>query len=117
MNGYTAIMNWFLHDSMDGREVFSSKPSKCALLNPKAWFKDRYSSANRPFTHRGGVVFGGDEYGEKVWWKIDKSVVGRKIEWEIRGWIWLTYWPNKHRTLYNDTRRLEFREVVEVVVG
>ncbi|KAK3229784.1 hypothetical protein Dsin_001665 [Dipteronia sinensis] len=112
--GYSAILNWFLHDSMDGREVFSSKPSKFALMNPKAWFKDRYSSAYRPFTRQGGVIFAGDEYGERVWWKIDKAALGRTMEWEIRGWIWLTYWPNKHRTFYNETRRLEFKEVLHV---
>ncbi|KAH7548307.1 hypothetical protein JRO89_XS14G0099400 [Xanthoceras sorbifolium] len=112
--GYSAILNWFLHDSMDGREVSSSKPSKFALMNPKAWFKDRYSSAYRPFTRQGGVIFAGDEYGEKVWWKIDKSAIGKTMEWEIRGWIWLTYWPNKHRTFYNETRRLEFREVLQL---
>lgn len=115
--GYSAILNWFLHDSMDGREVFSSKPSKMALLNPKAWFKDRYSSAYRPFTRQGGVIFAGDEYGERVWWKFDKTVAGRTMEWEIRGWIWLTYWPNKHRTFYNETRRLEFREIIHLNIA
>ncbi|KAF3971728.1 hypothetical protein ACB098_06G136400 [Castanea mollissima] len=114
VNGYSANLNWFLHDSTDGREVFSSKPSKISLVNPKAWFKDRYSSAYRPFTRQGGVVFAGDEYGEKVCWKVDKSAIGRTMEWEIRGWIWLTYWPNKHKTFYNETRRLEFREIVHL---
>ncbi|KAL2340937.1 hypothetical protein Fmac_008877 [Flemingia macrophylla] len=37
--GYSANLNWFLHDSMDGKEVFSSRPSKFAVLNPKSWFK------------------------------------------------------------------------------
>ncbi|KAL2227373.1 uncharacterized protein LOC105160840 [Sesamum indicum] len=110
--GNTAILNWFLHDSVDGREVFSSKPSKFAMLHPKAWFKNRYSSAQRPFTRQGGVIFAGDEYGERVSWKVDKGCMGRSMEWEIKGWIWLTYWPNKHRTFYTESRRLEFREVV-----
>ncbi|KAG4377051.1 hypothetical protein GLYMA_18G023400v4 [Glycine max] len=43
--GYSANLNWFLHDSVDGKEVLSSKPSKFAMLNPKSWFKNRYSSA------------------------------------------------------------------------
>ncbi|KAJ4720146.1 Neuronal PAS domain protein [Melia azedarach] len=115
--GYSTILNWFLHDSMDGREVFSSKPSKISLLNPKAWFKDRYSSAYRPFTRQGGVIFAGDEYGEKVWWKLDRAAVGKTMEWEIRGWIWLTYWPNKHRTFHNETRRLEFREILHLNIA
>ncbi|KAM7277200.1 hypothetical protein ACFE04_019066 [Oxalis oulophora] len=114
--GYSEILNWFLHDSTDGREVVSSKPSKMAMINPKSWFKDRYTSAHRPFTRQGGVIFAGDEYGDKAWWKVDKSVVGKTMEWEIRGWIWLTYWPNKHKTFYTGTRRLEFRETVHLKI-
>lgn len=114
--GYSVNLNWFLHDSIDGREVFSSKPSKISLLNPRAWFKDRYSSAYRPFTRHGGVIFAGDEYGQHVNWKIDKSAIGSTMEWEIRGWIWVTYWPNKYRTFYNETRKLEFRELLNVEI-
>lgn len=110
--GNSANLNWFLHDSVNGREVFSSKPSKLALVHPKAWFKHRYSNVNRPFTRQGGVIFAGDEYGEKLNWKVDKACMGRSMEWEIKGWIWLTYWPNKHMTFYTETRRLEFRDVV-----
>ncbi|XP_022746645.1 uncharacterized protein LOC111296542 [Durio zibethinus] len=117
VNGYSGALNWFLHDSVDGREVVSSKPSKFALINPKAWFKDRYSSVYRPFTRQGGVIFAGDEYGEKIWWKVDKSAMGKTMEWEIRGWIWLTYWPNKHRTFYNETRRLEFGEIFHLNIS
>ncbi|CAI9774924.1 unnamed protein product [Fraxinus pennsylvanica] len=105
VHGNTAILNWFLHDSVNGREVFSSRPSKFALLQPKAWFKHRYSNAYRPFTRQGGVVFAGDEYGESVSWKVDKACMEESMEWQIKGWIWLTYWPNKHRTLYTETRR------------
>ncbi|KAK6135764.1 hypothetical protein DH2020_030459 [Rehmannia glutinosa] len=116
--GNTANLNWFLHDSVDGREVFSSKPSKLALLHPKAWFKNRYSNANRPFTRQGGVIFAGDEYGEGVSWKVDRGCMGGGgvMEWEIKGWIWVTYWPNKHRTFYTETRKLEFREVVHLTL-
>ncbi|GFQ07130.1 hypothetical protein PHJA_002857100 [Phtheirospermum japonicum] len=116
--GNSANLNWFLHDSADGREVFSSKPSKLALLHPKSWFKNRYSNARRPFTRQGGVIFAGDEYGESVSWKMDKGgCMGSGVmEWEIKGFIWLTYWPNKHRTFYTETRRLEFREIVHLTL-
>ncbi|RVX03051.1 hypothetical protein CK203_016701 [Vitis vinifera] len=117
VHGYSANLNWFLHDSVDGREVVSSKPSKIALIHPKAWFKDRYSSAYRPFTRQGGVVFAGDEYGENVRWKVDRSAMGKTMEWEIKGSISLTYWPNKCRTFYNETRRLEFREILRLTLG
>ncbi|XP_038681965.1 uncharacterized protein LOC119982573 isoform X2 [Tripterygium wilfordii] len=117
VNGYSGMLNWFLHDSFDGREVSSTKPSKMALFNPKAWFKHRYSSAYRPFTRQGGVVFAGDEYGDSVHWKVDKSVIGMTMEWQIKGWIWLTYLPNKYRTFYNETRRLEFKEILSLTIA
>ncbi|KAL4309925.1 hypothetical protein GQ457_01G044000 [Hibiscus cannabinus] len=117
VKGYSGMLNWFLHDFVDGREVVSSRPSKFALINPKAWFKDRYSSVYRPFTRQGGVIFAGDEYGERIWWKVDRSAMGKTMEWEIRGWIWVTYWPNKHRTFYNETRRLEFRETLHLNIS
>ena len=71
--GDSANLNWFLHDSVDGREVFSSQPSKMALLHPKTWFKNRYSRVYRPFARQGGVIFAHDEYGENVWWKVEKA--------------------------------------------
>jgi hypothetical protein len=53
VHGNTATLNWFLHDGVNGREVYSSKPSKLSLLQPRAWFRDRYSNAYRPFTKQG----------------------------------------------------------------
>ncbi|KAL8102795.1 uncharacterized protein LOC141676689 [Apium graveolens] len=115
--GNSGNLNWYLHDSVNGREVFSSKPSMFSLINPRAWFKNRYKNVYRPFTRQGGIIFAEDEYGENVVWKVDKSARGKVMEWEIRGWIWLTYWPNKHRTFYTETRRLEFREIVNLTLA
>ncbi|KAK1286879.1 hypothetical protein QJS10_CPB20g00210 [Acorus calamus] len=113
VHGYSACLNWLLHDWANGREVISSRPSRVSLfLRPRAWFRDRYSSVYRPFTKRGGVIFAGDEYGESVWWKVCDQARGRRMEWEIRGKVWVTYWPNKHRTFYSETRRMEFREIL-----
>ena len=88
-----------------------------ALINTKTWFKDRYQSAHWPFTKQGGVVFARDEYGNGIRWKVDKSAIGKTMDWEIKGWIWLTYWPNKYRTFYSETRRLEFREIVHLTIA
>lgn len=110
--GSSANLDWFLHGGANGREVFSSKPSKFALLQPRTWFRDRYSTAYRPFTKQGGVIFAGDEYGESVWWKVCPGALAKSMEWEIKGSIWLTYWPNKQRTFYSETRRLQFKELV-----
>ncbi|CAN1172884.1 hypothetical protein LINPERHAP2_LOCUS30337 [Linum perenne] len=113
---YSAVFSWFLHDNIDGREVVSSKPSPLALISPKSWFRDRYRTAYRPFTRQGGVVFAGNEYGKSITWKVDKAAIGKTMEFEIRGWIWLTYWPNKHRSFYSETRKLEFREIVNLTI-
>ncbi|KAL7611511.1 uncharacterized protein LOC111879876 [Lactuca sativa] len=115
--GYSGTFNWFLHDSVNGREVFSSKPSKIAMLQPKAWFRNRYSSAYRPFTRQGGVIFAGDEYGESVLWKVGRGAIGETMEWEAKGSIWLTYWPNKYNTFYTETRRLEFSEILQLTLA
>ncbi|KAK1409386.1 hypothetical protein QVD17_35912 [Tagetes erecta] len=112
--GNSGTFNWFLHDSVNGREVFTSKPSKFALLQPKSWFRNRYSSAYRPFTRQGGVIFAGDEYGESVLWKLCGGGMGQTMELEAKGWIWLTYWPNNYKTFYTETRRLEFREILRL---
>ncbi|XP_074574471.1 uncharacterized protein LOC141830921 [Curcuma longa] len=110
VDGDSANLSWFLHDGVNGREVFSSRPSKFALLQPRTWFRNRYSTAYRPFTKQGGIIFAGDEYGESVWWKVCPAALGKTMEWEIRGSIWLTYWPNKQRTFYSETRKLHFKE-------
>ncbi|GAB2299360.1 hypothetical protein Dimus_033435 [Dionaea muscipula] len=117
VRGDSGNLNWFLHDSADGREVFSSRPPKAALFQSKAWFKNRYTSAYRPFTRQGGVIFAGDEYGESVCWKVHKCAIGRRMEWEIKGCIGLTYWPNQHKTFYNETRRAEFRETLNLTLA
>lgn len=110
--GDTASLSCFLHDGVNGREVSSSKPSKLALFQPKAWFRDRYSSAYRPFTKQGGVIFARDEYGESVRWRICPSAKGKTMGWEIKGKILLTYWPNKQRTFHSETKELEFKELL-----
>ncbi|KAK9683504.1 hypothetical protein RND81_10G146000 [Saponaria officinalis] len=115
--GNTARLNWSLYDSNGGREVFSSKPSPIKLIQPKAWFRHRYSNVDRPFTRHGGVVFARDEYGQSVCWRVDKGAVGKKLVWEICGCVGLTYWPNKFRTFYNETRKAEFSETLELVLG
>ncbi|XP_047326020.1 uncharacterized protein LOC124929663 [Impatiens glandulifera] len=119
VHGNSVDLNWFLHDSMDGREVFSSKPSRMAMFQPKAWFKHRYSKVYRPFTRKGGVIFAQDEYGEKVCWKLKKkniSINGETMDWELIGRVWLTYWPNKHKTLYTETKYMRFREILKLTL-
>ncbi|VAH89174.1 unnamed protein product [Triticum turgidum subsp. durum] len=100
-----------------GREVFSSDPPKLELFQPRSWFRNRYTSPSRPFTRSGGVIFAGDEYGEGVCWRMCAAAAGKTMEWEIKGRIWVTYWPNKKRTLHTETRRLEFRELLHLTIG
>lgn len=57
-------------------------------------------------------MFAGDSYGQSVLWKVDKTAIGKVMEFEVKGCVWLTYWPNKHHTFYSDTRKLEFKEML-----
>ncbi|KAL9226729.1 hypothetical protein vseg_002507 [Gypsophila vaccaria] len=116
--GNTGRLNWSLYDSNGGREVFRTRPSAVRIIKPKkAWFRHRYSNVDRPFTRHGGVVFAGDEYGQSVCWKVDRSCVGRKLVWELCGSVGLTYWPHKYRTFYSETRRAEFSETLDLTLG
>ncbi|KAF0908251.1 hypothetical protein E2562_023872 [Oryza meyeriana var. granulata] len=116
VHGNSASMNWLLHGGAEGREVFSSEPPKLELLQPRSWFRNRYTNLGRQFTRGGGVIFAGDEYGEGVCWRMGAAAAGKAVEWEIKGRIWVTYWPNKKRTLHAETRRLEFRELLRLTI-
>ncbi|XP_062190305.1 uncharacterized protein LOC133893323 [Phragmites australis] len=117
VHGNTASLSWFLHGGADGREVFSSEPHRLELFRPRSWFRNRYTNPSRPFTRSGGVIFAGDEYGEGVCWRMCPAAVGKTVEWEIRVRVWVTYWPNKKRTLHTETRRLEFRELLRLTIA
>lgn len=117
VQGNTASLSWFLHGGGGGgREVFSSEPPKLELCQPRSWFRNRYTSPSRPFTRSGGVIFAGDEYGEGVCWRMAAAAAGKTLEWEIKGRVWVTYWPNKKRTLHTETRRLQFRELLRLTL-
>ncbi|KAJ1288680.1 hypothetical protein BS78_02G106500 [Paspalum vaginatum] len=116
--GDTASLSWFLHDGADGREVFSSEPRRrLQLVRPRSWFRNRYTSPSRPFTRGGGVIFAGDEYGDGVCWRMCPAAAGKTVDWEMRAKVWVTYWPNKKRTMHTETRRLEFRELLQLTVA
>ncbi|KAL6839062.1 hypothetical protein ACP4OV_031116 [Aristida adscensionis] len=115
--GGAASLSWFLHDGAGGREVFSSEPRRLELLRPRSWFRNRYANPGRPFTRSGGVIFAGDEYGEGVCWRMRPAAAGKTVEWEIRGRVWVTYWPNKKRTMHTETRRVEFRELLQLTIA
>ncbi|KAL5198124.1 hypothetical protein ABZP36_001636 [Zizania latifolia] len=116
VQGNTATVSWFLHGGSEGREVFSSEPPKLELLQPRSWFRNRYTNPGRPFTRGGGVIFAGDEYGESVRWRMASAAAGKTVEWEIKGRIWVTYLPNKKKTLHVETRKLEFRELLRLTI-
>lgn len=119
VQGSTASLGWFLHGGSDGREVFSSEPHRLQQLlrlRPRSWFRDRYTNPSRPFTRSGGVIFAGDEYGEGVCWRMCPAAAGKTVEWEMKARVWVTYWPNKKRSLHTETRRLEFRELLQLTV-
>ncbi|KAJ3693806.1 hypothetical protein LUZ60_009286 [Juncus effusus] len=115
-HGSSVELDWSLHDGLNGREVVSTKPSKFSIFQPRAWFRDRYANAYRPFTRQGGVVFAKDEYGDSVSWKVCRDSASKTMQWEVKGLIWLTYWPNKQKSIYTETRCLEFTECLSLTL-
>ncbi|GLJ37148.1 hypothetical protein SUGI_0753350 [Cryptomeria japonica] len=114
VDGSQGIFDWALYDTLTTKKVSSSRPSKMEWMQPKAWFKDRYSSAFSPFTRQGGVVFAGDAYSEGISWKVKTEMEGKIMRWEVGGSICVTYWPNKYRTFFCETRQLDFCEPVDL---
>eukprot|EP01018_Ginkgo_biloba_P004792 Gb_07188 [translate_table: standard] len=112
--GNVGTFEWILYDTINGKEVAGSKPSKTAMYQHKAWFKDRYSNSSKPFTRQGGVVFAGDEYSKSIIWIVRNDMEGKTLKWEVGGRIWVTYWPNKYKTSYSETRYVDFCEQVEL---
>ncbi|CAN6213592.1 unnamed protein product [Urochloa humidicola] len=124
-HGNKASLGWFLHGGGGGggggRELFSGEPPRRGLggllRRPRSWSRDRYTDPGRPFTRSGGVVFAGDEYGEGVCWRMRPAAAGKTVEWEVRARVWVTYWPNKKRTMHTETRMVEFKEVLQLTVA
>eukprot|EP01018_Ginkgo_biloba_P004793 Gb_07189 [translate_table: standard] len=112
--GNVGTFEWILYDTTNGKEVAGSKPPKTAMYQHKAWFKDRYSNASKPFTRQGGVVFAGDKYSNSIIWRVRNDMEGKTLKWEVGGRIWVTYWPNKYKTSYSETRYVDFCEQVEL---
>jgi hypothetical protein len=114
----TASLSWFLHGGgSGGREVFSSEPPKMEPFQPRSWFRNWYTSPSRPFMRSRGVIFAGDEYEEAVCSRMGAAAASKIMDWVIKGRIWVTYWPNKMRTLHTETRRVEFRELLHLNIG
>uniref|UniRef100_A0A0D9WX08 Uncharacterized protein n=1 Tax=Leersia perrieri TaxID=77586 RepID=A0A0D9WX08_9ORYZ len=108
VQGNTALLSYSLEGCSDG---------EMPKLETQSWFRNRYNKQSRPFARGGGgVIVAGDEYGEGVCWRMGTAAAGKTVEWEIKGRIWVTYWPNKKRTLHVETRRVEFREVLRLAI-
>ncbi|ESQ51056.1 hypothetical protein EUTSA_v10022642mg [Eutrema salsugineum] len=97
--GNAAVFDAVLYDRESGQEVTNVKP------NPEG-FKN-------VFTKSGGMVFGRDEYGDEVGWRVGREMEGSVLKWRMGGKIWLTYWPNKLNTSFYETRCVEWCDEVD----
>ncbi|KFK39994.1 hypothetical protein AALP_AA3G316400 [Arabis alpina] len=98
--GNAAVFNAVLYDRESGQEVTTVKPSHEGFKNV--------------FTKSGGMVFGRDEYGDEVGWRVGREMEGSVLKWRMGGKIWLTYWPNKLNTLFYETRCVEWCDEVDL---
>ncbi|CAH2051851.1 unnamed protein product [Thlaspi arvense] len=98
--GNAAVFDAVLYDRETGQEVTTAKPSHDGFKNV--------------FTKSGGIVFGRDEYGDEVGWRVGREMEGSVLKWRMGGKIWLTYWPNKLNTLFYETRCVEWCDEVDL---
>ncbi|KAI4298521.1 hypothetical protein L6164_032071 [Bauhinia variegata] len=112
--GNAAIFDAVLYDNETGIEVATWRAANQSGDEPVHGLRRRYTGANRPFTKTGGVVLGGDEYGEEVEWRVSKEMEGSVLKWRIGGEVWLSYWPNETESSYFETRYVEWCDEVDL---
>lgn len=96
----------------NGIEVATNKPQ---ISEGDKSGKKRYLEANKMLSKSGGLVFAGDEYGERVEWRMSKEMEGSVLKWRIGGQIWLSYRPNESKTTsYFETRCVEWCDEVDL---
>ncbi|GLJ56085.1 hypothetical protein SUGI_1204070 [Cryptomeria japonica] len=117
VNDSDAKIDWTLYDSTTAKAVFNNGPPKFSVLGPKTWSIDRYSKACRAFTQGGGVVFAKNDYGDPVTWRLNKDLEGQTLKWIVQGSVWLTYWPNTHRTRCSETKRHDFYQEFDLTLA
>ncbi|KAJ4896980.1 Uncharacterized protein Rs2_23774 [Raphanus sativus] len=98
--GNVAVFDAVLYDRESGQEVMTVKPNQEGLKNV--------------FTKSGGMVFGRDEYGDGVGWRVGREMEGSVLKWRMGGKIWLTYWANKLCTSFYETRCVEWCDEVDL---
>ncbi|KAG7640857.1 hypothetical protein ISN44_As02g008910 [Arabidopsis suecica] len=100
--GNAAVFDAVLYDRESGQEVTTVEP------------KPNQEGLKNVFTKSGGMVFGRDEYGDEVGWRVGREMEGSVLKWRMGGKIWLTYWPNKLNTLFYETRCVEWCDEVDL---
>ncbi|XP_022725064.1 uncharacterized protein LOC111281650 [Durio zibethinus] len=106
--GNTAVFDAVLSDSVTGHEIATWKSfDNGNSLKCNNSFQNRYYGVNRPFTKAGGLVFAGDDYGERVGWRLSKEMEGSVLKWRNGGEVRLSYWPNNIRNSYVETMCVE----------
>ncbi|XP_022749154.1 uncharacterized protein LOC111298693 [Durio zibethinus] len=114
--GNAAVFDAVLCDNVTGHEIatWNSFDNVNYSGSGKNSFHNRYYGVNRPFTKTGGLVFAGDDYGERVGWRLSREMEGSVLKWRIGGQVWLSYWPNNVRSSYVETRCVEWCDEVDL---
>ncbi|KAK6253479.1 hypothetical protein QUC31_015199 [Theobroma cacao] len=113
--GNAAVFDAVLCDNVTGHEIATCKSLNYGNGgNGDNSLQNRYYGVNRPFTKTGGLVFAGDDYGERVAWRLSREMEGSVLKWRIGGEVWLSYWPNNVGTSYIETRCVEWCDEVDL---
>lgn len=114
VEGNIAIFDASLCDTATGIEVAMWKPIVGGQIG--AEFRNRYTGCGRVFTKSGGLVVSGAECGGSVGWRMSKDMEGSVLKWRIGGKIWVTYLANNVRTLYYETRCIDWCDEVDLPI-
>ncbi|XWS68086.1 hypothetical protein CRYUN_Cryun04dG0060100 [Craigia yunnanensis] len=113
--GNAAVFDAVFCDNVTGHEIATWKSFDNGNSgNGNNSFQNRYSGVYRPFTKAGGLVFAGDDYGERVGWRLSRGMEGSVLKWRIGGEVWLSYWPNNVKSTYVETRCVKWCDEVDL---
>lgn len=106
----TKVKDWRFEQDVEGNAaVFDAILNDNQEIGPSGGGFGRRSCGGA-----GGLVFAGDEYGERVGWRLSKEMEGSVLKWRIGGRVWLSYWPNNVKSTYFETRCVEWCDEVDL---
>ncbi|XP_072972973.1 uncharacterized protein [Typha angustifolia] len=114
-DGGAGVFEGVLCDSATGAEVATWRVGSGGR-DPRVGMRRRWGGPGRAFSKKGGLVVAGDEVAEEVTWRVGRGMEGRRVRWRIGGTFWVSYCANEVKSDYFETRWVEWRDEVDLVL-